>query len=332
MIFKIISSKDANKCILAHSIKLNNFSLKKGKILNEEDIYMLIKNKIENIYVAIKGKEDYSENLSAKKIAKHISSFEFYEPEVNNGRADLFAKTSGMLKVNNQKLFEINSIFPEIAVCTLKNYSIIKKGQLVGNVKILPYAIKKFKVDKILKDNNLKKIFQVSKVKISKIAIIFTSNNISLLKKKKILTAVNSRLKNFNLVVNFEEVCKHNHKDLSNRIQKVMKKNPDLLLIYGESSISDLNDVVPRAVLDSKGKVLSSLLPTDPGNLLLVGSIQKTPLIGVPGCAKSIKRNGFDDVLERLCHGETFTKRKLLDLAEGGLYKTIIRKHFIEKL
>ena len=185
MIFKIISSKDANKCILAHSIKLNNFSLKKGKVLNEEDIYMLIKNKIENIYVAIKGKEDYSENLSAKKIAKHISSFEFYEPEVNNGRADLFAKTSGMLKVNNQKLFEINSIFPEIAVCTLKNYSIIKKGQLVGNVKILPYAIKKFKVDKILKDNNLKKIFQVSKVKISKIGIIFTSNNISLLKKKK---------------------------------------------------------------------------------------------------------------------------------------------------
>ena len=40
-----------------------------------------------------------------------------------------------------------------------------------------------------------------------------------------------------------------------------MKKNPDLLLIYGESSISDLNDVVPRAVLDSKGKVISSLLP-----------------------------------------------------------------------
>ena len=44
--------------------------------------------------------------------------------------------------------------------------------------------------------------------------------------------------------------------------------------------------------MDSKGKVLSSLLPTDPGNLLLVGSIQKTPLIGVPGGAKSIKRNG----------------------------------------
>ena len=189
-----------------------------------------------------------------------------------------------MLKVNNQKLFEINSIFPEIAVCTLKNYSIIKKGQLVGNVKILPYAIKKFKVDKILKDNNLKKIFQVSKVKISKIAIIFTSNNISLLKKKKILTAVNSRLKNFNLVVNFEEVCKHNHKDLSNG-QRVMKKNPDLLLIYGILNY-DLNDVVPRAVLDSKGKVLSSLLPTDPGNLLLVGSIQKTPLIGFLGVQK----------------------------------------------
>ena len=90
MIFKIIPSKDANTYILAHSIKLNNFSLKKGKVLNEVDIHMLIKNKIESVHVAIIGKEDYSENFSAKKIAKHISSYEFYEPEVNNGRADLF--------------------------------------------------------------------------------------------------------------------------------------------------------------------------------------------------------------------------------------------------
>ena len=331
MIFKIIASRNASTCILAHSIKLDNFSLKKGKILNEEDVCMLLKYKIENVYVAIIGKEDYSENYSAKKIAKHISSAELYEPEATNGRADLFSKTSGMLKVNNEKLFKINSIFPEIAVCTLKNYSVIKKGQLVGNVKILPYALNKAKVDKILKDETIKKIFKVSKVKIEKIAIIYTSNNIKFLKKEKILTAVNNRLKNFDLEVNFEEICKHNHKDLCKKIKSVMKKNPDLILIYGESSISDLNDVVPRAILASKGKVLSSLLPTDPGNLLLLGSIQKTNLIGVPGCAKSIKRNGFDDILERICHGETFTKKKLLDLAEGGLYKTMIRKHLIDK-
>ena len=53
-----------------------------------------------------------------------------------------------MLKINKEKLFNINSLYSEVAVCTLKNYSIVKAGQLVGNVKILPYAMNKKKIEK----------------------------------------------------------------------------------------------------------------------------------------------------------------------------------------
>ena len=88
-----------------------------------------------------------------------------------------------------------------------------------------------------------------------------------------------------------------------------MKKNIDLILIYGETSISDINDVVPKSIATIKGKVISSIMPTDPGNLLLIGNISNTTIIGVPGCAKSLKRNGFDDILERVCHGEKFNKK-----------------------
>ncbi len=331
MIFRIVSTKNANSYILGHTIKLENSYLKKGKILNEDDISLLIKNKINSIYVAIKSKNDYSENYSAKSIAKHLSSKNLYEPEVNNGRADLFANKNGMLKINKEELLKINSLFPEIAVCTLKNFSIVKKGQLVGNVKILPYAVSKKKIEKILKNNAFKKIFQISERNIRRVGIIFTSNNKNNLKKEKILQAVNFRLENFDLRVNVTKVCQHNHKMLSENIKEILKKNIELILIYGETSISDINDVVPRSIIESKGKILSSILPTDPGNLLLIGSIPNTVVIGVPGCAKSLKRNGFDDILERVCHGEKFNKTKLAELAEGGLYKNIIRKFKITK-
>tara|TARA_B100000029_G_scaffold497872_1_gene565938 strand:+ start:1346 stop:2347 length:1002 start_codon:yes stop_codon:yes gene_type:complete len=331
MIFKIVSTKNAKSYILGHTVKLENSYLKKGKILNKDDISLLVKNKINSIYVAIKSDNDYSENYSAKSIAMHISSNNLYEPEVNNGRADLFSNKNGMLKINKEELLKINSLFPEIAVCTLKNFSIVKKGQLVGNVKILPYAVNKKKIEKILKNKAFKKIFQVSEKSIERVGIIFTSNNKKNLKKEKILQAVNLRLKNFHLQVNFTKVCQHNHKMLSLTINKILKKNIELILIYGETSISDFHDVVPRGIVDSKGKVLSSILPTDPGNLLLIGSILNTVIIGVPGCAKSLKRNGFDDILERVCHGEKFNKIKLAELAEGGLYKNIIRKFKINK-
>ena len=70
-------------------------------------------------------------------------------------------------------------------------------------------------------------------------------------------------------------------------------------------------------------------MPTDPGNLLLIGNISNTTIIGVPGCAKSLKRNGFDDILERVCHGEKFNRKKIAEIAVGGLYKDLIRN--IEK-
>ena len=92
-----------------------------------------------------------------------------------------------MLKINKENFLILTQLYSEVAVCTLKNYSIVKAGQLVGNVKILPYAMNKKKIEKILNKNELKRIFKISTVTSSKIALIFTSNNIKNLKKKKYL-------------------------------------------------------------------------------------------------------------------------------------------------
>ena len=101
-----------------------------------------------------------------------------------------------------------------------------------------------------------------------------------------LLNAVNSRLDKFSLKVNLIQICKHNHKVLSSVIKKVLKKKIDLILVYGDTSLCDINDVVPKSIIDIKGKVISSIMPADPGNLLLLGQINNITIIGVPGCAK----------------------------------------------
>ena len=66
---KIVPTKKANSQILAHSIKLKDLVLRKGKILNKEHLSMLIKNNIDKIYVAVIQKDDYTENKSGNLIA-----------------------------------------------------------------------------------------------------------------------------------------------------------------------------------------------------------------------------------------------------------------------
>ena len=49
-------------------------------------------------------------------------------------------------------------------------------------------------------------------------------------------------------------------------------------------------------------------------------------ILGVPGCAKSLSRNGFDIVLERICYGIDVSKMMISEMSNGGLYRNIIRK------
>ena len=162
----------------------------------------------------------------------------------------------GTERAFTSKLLKINSDFQNIAVSTLQNYSFVTRGRLVGNVKILPYALNKKDILKITKNIYIKKIFNLSKKTVHKVAIIFTANDIKNTNKEKLLKAVNSRLDKFSLCVNLVFFCKHNHKSLSVELKKVLEKNIDLILIYGETSISDINDVVPRSIKDTKGKII----------------------------------------------------------------------------
>jgi molybdenum cofactor cytidylyltransferase len=78
-------------------------------------------------------------------------------------------------------------------------------------------------------------------------------------------------------------------------------------------------DTLPAAVEASGGSIVHLGLPVDPGNLLLLAEHGGTPVIGVPGCARSTKPSGFDWVLERTLAGERLGGRDLVTMGVGGL-------------
>ena len=59
-------------------------------------------------------------------------------------------------------------------------------------------------------------------------------------------------------------------------------------------------DVAPEALWQAGGEVVRFGMPVDPGNLLFLGQIERKPVIGLPGCARSPALNGADWVLQRV--------------------------------
>ena len=92
-----------------------------------------------------------------------------------------------------------------------------------------------------------------------------------------------------------------------------------MLLIAGASAITDRRDVIPAAITACGGEVLHFGMPVDPGNLLLLGRIGERPVLGLPGCARSPKVNGFDWVLRRLMADLPVDGRQIMRMGAGGL-------------
>ena len=144
---------------------------------------------------------------------------------------------------------------------------------------------------------------------------------------KGFINSINDRLSKFNLKLKNTLYCKHSTESLIASLKLRIIKNSDLILLYGSTSIVDKNDVLPKSLEKVNGKVISFGAPTDPGNLIMYGKLKNIKVIGVPGCAKSSLRNGFDLMLEKACFDLKINKKIIAEMSYGGLYKNFIKNN-----
>jgi molybdenum cofactor cytidylyltransferase len=120
-----------------------------------------------------------------------------------------------------------------------------------------------------------------------------------------------------------ERRCGHDAASIAAALEDLKSEGCDLYLIAGASAIVDRHDVVPAGIEQAGGRVTHFGMPVDPGNLLLTGELDGKPVLGLPGCAKSPKYNGFDMVLERLAAGLPVGRAEIVRMGAGGLLAEI---------
>jgi molybdenum cofactor cytidylyltransferase len=129
--------------------------------------------------------------------------------------------------------------------------------------------------------------------------------------------ALDARLKPLGSAVTFERRVPHDIGAVSEAIRAAA--GADVILLFGASAIADRRDVLPAALERAGGRILVLGMPVDPGNLLMSGNLDGRPVIGLPGCARSPRLNGFDFVLWRVLAGLAVGRTEIAALGVGGL-------------
>lgn len=332
MKFGTFNLSQAKGGILAHSLILKNGKrLRKGMLIDEDVVLMLMEEGIETVTVAMPDESDVLEDIAATQIAAKLKADKLIIEEASTGRVNIFASANGVFCADATIINEINSIDSCITIATLPNHAPVNQGRLVATIKIIPYAVSSESLNRVLALDLSQtiKLHAFSPKRIGMISTMVASLKSSVMDKTRDNLERRLALSGSSIV---EELrVDHDAKAIADAID-VLSPKSDLLIIFGASAISDIADCIPQAIENSGGEIIRFGMPVDPGNLMLLGELDVMPIIGAPGCARSIAENGFDWVLQRLLADVCVNDADLAQMGVGGLLmETGSRPHPREK-
>ncbi len=325
MKFGEVPVAEAEGAILAHSLKLGTTALKKARVLSPADLELIAAAGLSRIVVARLEAGDVGEDQAAERVAAAAAGAGIETAAPFTGRANLFAKTRGLLVFEPERVDRLNLVDEAITLGTLPPFTVVEPRQMVATVKIIPFAASNDAVmrcaEAASKNGPLLRVAAFQPRRVGLIQTRLPGLKESILDKTRGVTE--ARLAALGSTLAGEERCPHETAALAAAIRDAFGREVDMLLIHGASAILDRRDVIPAAIEAAGGRVDHFGMPVDPGNLLLLGHLGERVVLGLPGCARSPKVNGFDWVLERLAAGLAVGPAEIMRMGSGGLLAEI---------
>ena len=319
--------------INAHSVRIDNGRIAKGKFIDPDDIAALQASAIESIIVAKLEDGDIHEDAAAMKIASALSGSDTNISEAFTGRVNLFADTSGVLVFDSALVHAVNGVHESVTLATLPAGAMAQAGQMIATIKIIPFAIVEDILTQVLGEiSNFSDSFAIAGFKNHKVGLVatqITGTSEKMLDKSARLLA--DRLERLGSSLGEEIRCAHTEDAVAGAINELVSAGFEPVIIFGASATVDRRDMVPSGIIAAGGGVDHFGMPVDPGNLLLIGHLGEARIVGAPGCARSPAENGFDRVLELMMAGQPVTSQTLTAMGAGGLYKEILSRPQLRK-
>jgi molybdenum cofactor cytidylyltransferase len=325
MIFGERPVERAAGTILAHGVRAGKLMLKKGRRLTEADIAALDAAGIAVVMVAELEPGDVGEDEAARRLAEAIAGPNLAARPPFTGRVNLHATLRGLLLVDRERLDRINLVTEDLTIATLDPFALVEPDGMAATVKIIPFSVREGDlarcIDEAAGPGPLLRIAPLAGRAAALIQTMLPGTKESILDKTR--AATRARLEALDSALIADRRCAHRIEDLAAAIEDAKADRPDLLLISGASAITDRRDVIPAAIERAGGRVEHFGMPVDPGNLILLARIGDVPVLGLPGCARSPKLNGFDWVLQRLLCDVPVGREDIMRMGAGGLLTEI---------
>ncbi len=327
-IMKIMKTADAVGQVLCHDItqiivgEKKGPVFKKGHVIREEDIPVLLSVGKENIYVWEHNENMLHENEAADILREICQGRGMHPTEVKEGKIELIADMEGLLKIHSDRLLAVNSL-GQMMIAARHGNTPVRAGDKLAGTRIIPLVIEKKKMEMAKEAAGQEPLLNILPYRLKKAGIVTTGSEVYHGRIQDTFTPVlEGKLREYGVETKTHTICNDDHERITEAVHKQIEEGVDLVLCTGGMSV-DPDDRTPLAIKNTGARIISYGAPVLPGAMFLLSYLNDSgrdiPVVGLPGCVMYAKRTVFDLILPRLLACDEVTAEELAALGEGGL-------------
>ena len=323
---KVIPVEEAIGMPLAHDIteivpgKHKGPAFRRGHIVRKEDISKLLDVGKRHLYVMELEKDELHEEDAARRLAKTAAGPNLKLTDPVEGRVNLVAEISGLLKIDADLLYRFNSL-GDLMMATLPSNRYVRQGDVVAGTRTIPVVVKEALIQQaeaLCKDHPIVKILPTPS---RKVHLIVTGSEVySGRIKDGFEPVVRKKVAEMGSDLADKQLVTDDPDQISELIKNAQRAGAEIILVSGGMSV-DPDDKTPEGIRRSGAKVESHGFPILPGSMFVMAYLNETPVLGLSGCVLHDPFTAFDILLPRLLAGEKISRADIMILGHGGLQK-----------
>ncbi len=303
----MVKTDDADGQVLCHDITqiikgvTKDAVFRKGHIITEEDIPILLSVGKDHIYVWENDEAMMHENDAAEVLCRIAMGDNIDRSEVKEGKIELTASVDGLLKIDREKLSLVNS-YGQMMIATRHGDFPVKKGDKLAGTRIIPLVIEKEKMEDVEARCSGKPILNVLPFHPRRVGIVTTGNEVFYGRIEDTFTpVVAAKLEEYGCEVASHKLSNDENHNIEAAIRDLLDEGCNMVICTGGMSV-DPDDRTPLAIRNVAGDVVTYGAPVLPGAMFLLAYYGENmvPIMGLPGCVMYAKRTIFDLVLPRV--------------------------------
>ena len=322
---KLIRTEDAVGHVLCHDLtqiikdQYKDARFRKGHVVTEEDIPVLLSMGKENLYVWEMVPGMVHENDAAERLRAICQGDHMTPSAVKEGKIELKADCDGLFLVDVERLDRIN-LLDDIMIATRHSGTAVQAGDKLCGTRVIPLVIEEEKLRSAEAAAGDAPIMAVLPYKLKTAGIVTTGSEVYKgLIQDTFTPVVEEKLRAFGIAVTEHETVGDGLEKVAAAIARIREKGVDLILCTGGMSV-DPDDNTPGAIKRSGARIVTYGAPVLPGAMFLLGYFEDgTPIMGLPGCVMYAGATIFDLVLPRVAAGVEVSRADIVRLGEGGL-------------